>query len=1079
MAHEHKSGLSGAYDSSENKSEHTGVVFRDSTPTDGRFATSDDFNSAQNIARRRGQRIGNLIAKDGDRVEGCEAVVNIAGQTVTLTGGRLYVGGDVRPIAGAVLSSVPMDQDVTVGVRLTTNYEDEVSDPDLIGRTPGSESEGEPQMSREIETISWGFDGDGNAGRLYSVYLIRNGTIIDQTPPPYLSGINQAIAVYDYDAHENYIVDGCRVTALGQPVAGTQRFSIEAGRANILGFKYTRYTNLLHDEVEDPDVDQVDAEIHIQDVASPFTFTVRHGPINAISTILIDKEKSVSLTKGVTDSTDALPDSSVFEVVSVTQNSGSTVYDVTTDWVQNGDAIDWSPGGSEPAQGESYDVTYRYRDAISEDSFTDFTVTVSGGYNGGQVQITYNYKMPRIDLLCFDQKGGSVYVKGLSNKQFPIAPQTPASLAKICEINNTWIGNPRVTNNGTRNWPYTKIDRYMARVVDLLDLVGLERLRRDIDSREPVAKRGVFVDPFTNDRYRDSGEAQDAAVFEGSLQLAIDPTFYVTTFAEPITLDFTEEIHIDQPLNTQCRLINPFQNFDPLPAALDLTPSVDFWVERQTDFLSDVTQNFGTGQVVRTTTEVELVDEREELLEFLREINVQFTISGLAEGELLDTFSFGGVDIVPAGMPLAANAQGEITSTFDIPANQTAGTKAVIATTQIGRTAENVFVGQGVLEIETMRRTNMVFREPAERTFNDDPFRGGGGGGGGGGGDPIAQSYAPAKPVMVSSINIRFCALGEDLTNDVNVQIVSATDAGEDAVFPTRDVLAESFVDIDTVVIDQWHNCPIAVPLVHYDDRQYCFVVMTDDANHSIASARLGDIYDDGGEQKVVSGQPYTVGVMFTSSNSLSWNVHNDEDVTFQVMKAKFAPLSKTVVLGTFSVVNCSDLMVRAAVELPTGDADLYFEIERADATVYRLSPNQNLELDEYITEDVELRVVMTGSEDISPVLYPGVMLIAGSMRQTGTYISRAFTGGTAIRMRAFYKAWLPPGSTATISMDAADDSFTEMTLDVIQQLNDGWLEREHSIDPFTAEPSARIKIELTGTPGARPSLADLVAASI
>ncbi|MBL6431665.1 MAG: DUF4815 domain-containing protein [Alphaproteobacteria bacterium] len=47
-----------------------------------------------------------------------------------------------------------------------------------------------------------------------------------------------------------------------------------------------------------------------------------------------------------------------------------------------------------------------------------------------------------------------------------------------------------------------------------------------MDSREPVAKRGVFVDPFTSDRYRDGGIAQDAAVFEGSCQLAIDPTVF-------------------------------------------------------------------------------------------------------------------------------------------------------------------------------------------------------------------------------------------------------------------------------------------------------------------------------------------------------------------------------------------------------------------------------------------------------------------------------------------------------------------------------------------------------------------------
>ena len=48
--------------------------------------------------------------------------------------------------------------------------------------------------STREKTIPWGWDGDGEDGDLYQVYQIRNGSVVDQTPPPNLSGFNQAIA---------------------------------------------------------------------------------------------------------------------------------------------------------------------------------------------------------------------------------------------------------------------------------------------------------------------------------------------------------------------------------------------------------------------------------------------------------------------------------------------------------------------------------------------------------------------------------------------------------------------------------------------------------------------------------------------------------------------------------------------------------------------------------------------------------------------------------------------------------------------------------------------------------------------
>ncbi|MBK8085060.1 MAG: DUF4815 domain-containing protein [Devosia sp.] len=166
-----------------------------------------------------------------------------------LTAGRLYVAGDVLPVAQTVLSGVSMTGRIEIGVRLNKTWLTSEDDPSLLGIAPGALSEGEPCAAREIVTIAWAVSDDDGEGTFVPVYVLQDGTILDQTPPPSLDGINQSIAIYDRDAHGHYIVSGCRVTALGK-VGGNQLFSIEEGVANISGFAF-RFAALRHARPEE------------------------------------------------------------------------------------------------------------------------------------------------------------------------------------------------------------------------------------------------------------------------------------------------------------------------------------------------------------------------------------------------------------------------------------------------------------------------------------------------------------------------------------------------------------------------------------------------------------------------------------------------------------------------------------------------------------------------------------------------------------------------------------------------------------------------------------------------------------
>lgn len=1050
MAYEHPTGLPGAYDRALSHPEWTGVVVRE-----GRFAQGAEINEVQTILARNVRRVGDMTARDGDRIDGADiAVVRDPSPattgTIHLTAGKIYVRGDVRPVEARDITDVPLAGDVIVGVRLKQTVITEDDNPDLVGLEPGTEGEGEPGAARVAETIEWALQGDGGEGDFFSVYLVRDGSVIDQTPPPSLSGVNQAIAIYDRDANGNYIVSGCRVTALGSDGSGNQVFSIEEGVANIYGFKRTRFTATRFPVPEQWDLETVDAEPHAFADGGTGTATIalNYGPIHGINSVTITKEVTETIVRGTPNNTsDPLGRTGVTEIIEVKQ--GATVYTEGVDYKLSGDSVDWSLGGAEPLGGSSYDVTYRYLTTVIPDSVGQQSVTVSGGVTGTTVIVGYSWKLPRIDLVCLNEFGEPVYLKGVPSRLRPVPPLAPVTLLKLAEVHNTWVGKPEIINNGIRAYPYSEIDRMYNRLFDALALIGEERLKRDIDSREPVAKRGVFVDPFENDRYRDAGEPQDAAVFNGSCQLAIEPDFVRPDLSSPVFLDWTEEVIISQEFATACMKINPYANFEPLPASMRLDPPVDYWTESETQWLSPETQVFGRGNRSRTTVSDVLVDQRQEQAEFLRQITVNFEIEGFGPGEILQSLTFDGIDVTPAGPPVA-DGNGEITGSFVIPANVPAGQKRVVAEGAGGSHAEAMFVGQGTINIAVMQRVTTVTRWNAS--------------------DPLAQTFAVPEPRHIVGVDIRFCAIG-DPTKHCILELVTV-----DNGLPTREVIAQKVIPMTGVSVGNWVQVRFDLPVFLLADRQYAFVVKTDDPDHALSIAQIGDF--DAANQRWVSAQPYTVGVLLSSSNAMTWTPHQGADLTFRLVAARFAPQSKTVDLGEHSIANVSDLLVRATVELPTADASLHFEIERPSGEVIRLNPEQVWEFTSYVTETVKFRAVMSGTGKVSPILYPGVLLVLGSLKASGTYVSRAFTMGTGIRLAVIVNVKIPSGSTLTVEVDKADDNWTALSLGSSTPLNDGWIERQYEINPYTAT-EGRIRLTLTGGPGARPSLSDLRAVSI
>lgn len=1085
MAFEHPSGVAGAYDRSASRPGDARLVV-----IEGAYVQGAEINELQAIEARRNRRIGDMVARDGNRIEGGALVLTAEDGattgTLSLADGKVYVLGDVRDVAAAVIADVPLVGSVSVGVRLTTTVVTAEDDPTLLGLGIGTVAEGEPGAAREVETLAWALEDDAGGGRYFQVYALRDGTALDQAAPSDLTGVKAVVAEYDRDAHGSYIVSGCEVTALGA-IAGAQVFSIQPGTANILGWKRTRVYALRHAEPEAPDLETIAAETHAYPATVPAVITLNDPPAASITQVVIQKEITETVVRGtVPGGIDALAHTSVVAIDSIVQ--GATTFGGAT-YALAADAVSWAPSGAEPAASSTYQVTYRYNVAVIPDTITDRTITVSGGVVGTSVLVTYASKLPRRDLLCLTAAGDTAYVKGVSARKGAMAPLAPTTLLKLAEIGNDWLGTPEVINDGIHNVPYDKMARYFGRLVDMLDSFNRLALESDIRGRSASATRGIFTDPLTDDYYRDQGEPQTAAIVDGCLVLAVDLIDVHMLGTEPYCLPCVPEVVVSQPLATSAMRINPYSNLISMPADMKIEPAVDFWTDRLTEWTSPTTAEFTVinntvpaGTVTSTKTITEVVAERVQVAKVLRRIAIRITLDGFGVGEHLATLTFDGVDIKPAGVQ-TADGDGKIIVNVTVPEGIPTGTRRVRATGAAGSFAEALFVGQGTILVDVLRRvtllTRTVLSPPPVRT-PVDPTKpiyppigiGGEGGGGGGGGDgaggedPLAQTYRLAAARQIIGVDIRFAAIGVR-RHGVRVQLSGVSDGD-----PTSEVYAQAFIGMAPVATGVWVSPRFAVPVYQSAADERAMVILTDDTTHALAIAKLGDIVNlAGGRQSVVTEQPYTVGVLLSSSNRSTWTAHNDRDLTFQVVAARYTATERVVVLGTIDLVAASDMVVRGTVEIPTEDCSVVFEVVRADGSVIAVVSGQTIEFSDYVTETVTVRARLKGTATMSPILWPGVSVGVGRIRASGDYVTKAFAHGAAVDLYALFVAHLPAGSTVAVARDAADDVWSAVPLASTEVLPDGWTEPKYHAAGITAA-QGRVKITLTGSPAARPQLA-------
>lgn len=1009
-----------------------------------------EFNELQSGIYDHVKNIADTLFKDGDVAKDGRVVVNPDTGQATCEAGLVYLNGKVRHVPAKSLQ-LPLQGVVAVGVYLQSSVVTALEDPSLLDPTRTTRNYNQPGAARLKVQAVWGYANDGQTGDFYPVYTVDNGILLAKDPPPNLDSVTQAIARYDRDsAGGDYVVSGLQVAIAPDSPSGEQMYTVTAGRAHVNGHAMELGTSRRIVYAAVPDSRTITGEPQLSSGPAAQRVNLAFGPVAVIEEVRITKESvPITLTHGsYAGAMDLLPETSVLDILEVKQ--GATTYVKGTDYKLTAGKTDWSLPGAEPAPGSTYTVVFRYIEAVTPTAVDESGFTVEGAVAGTLIETTYQQKLPRYDCLVTSDAGELTWVKGVAADYNPQVPAVPPGLLLLATVHQTWTIARQVINSGNRMMPMAELSLLRSDIDAVMAQLAELRLVSNAQTREAGAKKGLLVDPFVNDSVRDAGTAQTAVTVGGMLTLPITATAHAlpSDVAGRTALASTLVSILEQPLRTGSMKVNPYLAFDPIPAAAALTPAVDQWTDVISTYADPVTERFTVGagnrSSVSTSTSDVLLSSSLSRKEYLRQIDVQFRLSGFGGNETLATVRFDGLAVTPANV---ANNNGVVTGKITIPAHVPAGSKRVEFVGGGGSRGEAVFVGAGTLQTD---QRQLVTRVTTTVWWQADP---------------LAQTFSLPRAAHIGGVDLWFTAKG---TSTVVVQI-RETSTG----LPTRTVLAEARLAPANINLAGTTRAVFDTPVWLPANTEYAIVVLSNDADTALSIAELGQ-WDDYNKRWITS-QPFQVGVLLSSSNASTWTAHQDKDMAFRLLAAQCSETTRLINLGSVAVTAATDLMLLSLSHSPVPDAYVSYSLGLPDNVTLNVADGQPVRLANPITGNVTVTATLHGTAGATPVLFPGSQLIVGQVAASADYVSRAIPAGSNARVRVILEGDIPSGANVAVSVSGVDAGDTWHPAGYLSStpLGDNWHELTFEL-ASVSEAMVKVKLDLGGNSAARPQLKDL-----
>ena len=438
----------------------------------------------------------------------------------------------------------------------------------------------------------------------------------------------------------------------------------------------------------------------------------------------------------------------------------------------------------------------------------------------------------------------------------------------------------------------------------------------------------------------------------------------------------------------------------------------------------------------------------EELKKYARSITVTFTAKGLKplDDNLRVYWDGNGVDgslglvtspVSPstAGSisgTVRADSTGTAKGTFVVPANQPQGKHSIILKTDTTGVATSSAKATYTAASKDVTVTDII-----NTTFIQADFV-----------DPLAESFQFEGDRIVTGVQLYFQS--KDTTVPVKVQIRPLADGG----LPSSQVMGESLLYPASVNTSADGSVPTLFafdnPVLTQSGVNYAFVVMSNSNDYNVYYAQMGQ-RKLGSNNSVLISNPYG-GTMFSSANAISWTVHQDSDLKFDLFTAQFREGDSTILFNPWTPTNhdIGVLTIPTMTEAEKSSISLQYRVllESASSTdTLENQPWQDINLDTseidlggYIKQ-IQLRLTFTASKYMSPfVTTDTVTLMALLTDLNGTYVTKNIDlgdNGTFNTVAISYRVHNESGTSVTprIHVGQADTALTWYTFDQIKAL--------------------------------------------
>ncbi|EDL8065175.1 hypothetical protein CTA21_23950 [Salmonella enterica] len=670
------SGVQGGYH--DRTEDHAGKHYDKHLFIAGRILQSAEMNEIQSSQQAQLKSVADALFKDGDIVRDCSAVIT-NGQ-VTLESGAIYLQGQVRGIAKGALN-IQTTGTVIIGAWLVQDVVTKDDDASLLDPAAGTQGFNEQGAYRLRLVPQWGVSTDNVPdATFYPVYYVDDGQLRAKEPPPNLDAVSQALARYDVDSNgSNYIISGLRVSRLADD-GNDQVYSVDSGRARVNGFGIAQNSaRRIKFPINYPLRSISNENVGLTTVNGKQRIDVLRRPLHSVTKLEVQRKASPTLSRGRGNSDTFLSTNNVEKVLKVYDNN--TVYAEGTDYTFTGQAITWVTGGKAPAYSQDYNVDvyqWEFTTPVNQDDH-GFEVTnavdstATNPNNPTTVRFDYTFRLPRIDRLVVAEDGKFTWIEGIASELNPASPPVPNNVLSVAQVYQAWsddLSKTYVINDGVRMVSMSTLEAMNTRLDNITDMVAQVNLISDINVRDAGVKKGLFVDPFTNNSQRDTALPQELAITANCLQLPIaatpltpKPAAGTQGLTEIESCVYTEEVILGNTAYTTSMKVNPYMAFDPpFPGSAVLSPNIDRWVNTNTTWAAPETRYFVTqvyapwtlgnvhGQTLVTgqNTVNELASSTTADAETLRDIDVHFTVTGFkANEEVVATFDGLPVTLTP------------------------------------------------------------------------------------------------------------------------------------------------------------------------------------------------------------------------------------------------------------------------------------------------------------------------------------------------------------------------------------------------------------------------------------------------